>query len=219
VSANLDLVRSIYADWERGDILTAAEWAHPEIEFVIADGPEPGSWNGLAGMAQAVRGVVSAYEPYRVEATEFRELGDERVLVLDHQIGRGKSGFDFGQVETREATLFQIRRGKVTRLVRYLDRDRASLGPLLAAWIRGLLEADLAVRAVNDRSGIDQLDRPPAVHRLEVLERGAGLTFAAERRYEHLESACGHRLSTFRLLSIIRRRARTNVCRGAAGRT
>jgi hypothetical protein len=58
-SSNLDLVRSIYADLERGDY-NSTGWALPEIETVMADGPAPGSWTGLARMAAAFRDIMSA---------------------------------------------------------------------------------------------------------------------------------------------------------------
>jgi ketosteroid isomerase-like protein len=131
VNANLDLVRSIYAAWERGDF-SSAEWAHPEIECVIADGPAPGSWKGLAGMAEGMRDFVGAWENLRNEADEYREIDDGRVLVLDYRSGRGKtSGLELGQIGTKGAQLFHMRDGKVTKLVVYFDRERAlaELGP------------------------------------------------------------------------------------------
>jgi hypothetical protein len=124
-STNLDLVRSIYADWERGDF-SSAEWADPEIEFVFADGAVRGSRTGLAGMGKAWREYLSAWEGYRVEADEFRELDDDRVLVFLYQYGRGKtSGMELEQVRMKGTSVFQIRGGKVTRLVIYGNRDDA----------------------------------------------------------------------------------------------
>ena|ERR1700676_5140988 len=125
MSENLDLVRSIFAEWERGDF-SSAGWADPEIDFVAADGPSPGSWTGLAGMAEAWRDWLSAWEGYHVEAEEYRELDRERVLVFFHRSGRGKmSGLDIGRFGAEGGTLFQLRLGRVTRLVTYWDREQA----------------------------------------------------------------------------------------------
>src|SRR5438046_2340406 len=77
--------------------------AHPEIEYVHADGPAPGSWIGLAGMAEAWRGFLSAWEGLRIEVDEYRDLNDGRVLVLTHPGGRGKSsGLELEQMRIEE---------------------------------------------------------------------------------------------------------------------
>jgi hypothetical protein len=124
-SAKLDLVRSIYAANERGDF-SSVEWAHPEIELVFADGPAPSSWTGLKATAEAWRDFLSTWEGYHVKADEYRELDEERVLVLTHWSGRGKtSGVELGQMSAKGAGLFHVRGDKVTRFVLYFDCERA----------------------------------------------------------------------------------------------
>jgi ketosteroid isomerase-like protein len=124
-SANLDLVPSIFADWERGEF-GSVEWADPEIEFVIADGPAPGRWNGLAGMVEGWRDFLSAWEGWRGEAEGYRDLDGDRVLVLILGSGRGRtSGLGAEQMRAKGVNLFSIRDGKVVRLVVYFNRDYA----------------------------------------------------------------------------------------------
>jgi ketosteroid isomerase-like protein len=122
MSANLDLVRSIYADWEQGDF-SSAEWADPDIQYVSVDGPDPGTWSGVAGMAQINRDFLSAWTDWRVQAEDYRELDDERVLVLTRRGGRGRmSGMHLWEPA---ANLVHLRDGKVARLVFYWHRERA----------------------------------------------------------------------------------------------
>ncbi len=66
---NVDLVRSIYAGLERGDF-GPADWAHPEIEFVIADGPAARRWTGLAR-----DGKVTRYVTWADRERAFADLG------------------------------------------------------------------------------------------------------------------------------------------------
>lgn len=125
MSANLDLVRSIVGPWELGDF-RSTEWADPEIEYVIADGPARGSWTGLTAMIGAWRNFLTSWADLRAVADEYRELDDERVLVLNHLSGRGRtSGLDVGQMRTKGANPFHLNDGRVTRLVVYADRERA----------------------------------------------------------------------------------------------
>jgi ketosteroid isomerase-like protein len=125
MSENVDLVRSIYACWERGDF-DSAEWAHPSIELVYADGPDPGRWRGVADLAKAWRDFLGNWDGYRIDVEEYRELDDERVLILLLARGHGRtSGMEVAEVSPRSANVMHVRNRKVTRLVIYWDRDRA----------------------------------------------------------------------------------------------
>ena len=110
---------------KRGDY-SSTEWADPAIEFVVADGPSPGSWTGLTGLTEGWLDIANAWQGLRTLADEYRILDDERVLVLLRRSGRGKtSGVQLGGIGSEGAGLFQVRGGKVVRLVVYLSRERA----------------------------------------------------------------------------------------------
>jgi ketosteroid isomerase-like protein len=127
MSANLDLVRSICSAWELGDFSHTAEWAHPDIEYVRVAELDPDTRRGLAGMVEGARTVFDAYEHVRFVIDSYRDVDDDRVLVLHHLSGRGKgSGLDIGQIHRQSAHVFHIRDGKVIKLVHYFgDRGRA----------------------------------------------------------------------------------------------
>jgi ketosteroid isomerase-like protein len=134
-SPNLDLVRSMYTAWGRGDF-RSADWADPGIEYVIADGPDPGSSTGLAGLATGWRDFLSVWEELRFEVDEYRELDDERVLALFSFSGHGRaSGMEVGHMRAHGACLFHVRDGKVTKVVFYMDRERALADLGLAAQV------------------------------------------------------------------------------------
>jgi ketosteroid isomerase-like protein len=125
MSENLDLARSIYDAWGRGDF-SSLDWAHPEVEYVIVDGVEPGVWEGRAEMARAVHKILDLWEHPRIEADEYRELDESRVFVLNHLNARGKtSGVDIGGMLRNGAAVLHIRDRKVTKYVSYWDRARA----------------------------------------------------------------------------------------------
>jgi ketosteroid isomerase-like protein len=103
-SANLDLVRSIYAAWEHGDY-TSVDWAQPEIEFVRAGGPGP--WTGVADMAEGWREFLSAWEEFRPAAEGYRELDDSVCSCSTPSAGAAKQAdWRSGRRARRERACF-----------------------------------------------------------------------------------------------------------------
>ncbi|MDQ6811801.1 MAG: nuclear transport factor 2 family protein [Actinomycetota bacterium] len=126
MSANLDLVRSIVADWERGDF-RSTEWADPNIEF-RGTVESPLGATGVPAMAASWREWLREWEDFHVtDVEEYRVVDQDRVLVLHRFTARGKaSGLQVEQTLPRGAMLFRIRDGKVTELRLFAsDRDRA----------------------------------------------------------------------------------------------
>jgi ketosteroid isomerase-like protein len=98
-------------------------WAHPEIEFVVVDGPSPGGLTGVPAVEQNWRVFQETWDDYRITAEDYRELDAERVLVLVTLSGRGKaSGLEMRQ---DGANIFTLREGRVVALTIYWDRERA----------------------------------------------------------------------------------------------
>jgi hypothetical protein len=55
-SANVELVPRMYEAWGRRHY-SYSDWADPDVEYVVVDGQELGTWKGLAATREGSRGV------------------------------------------------------------------------------------------------------------------------------------------------------------------
>jgi ketosteroid isomerase-like protein len=118
---NVELVRSVYDDWARGDF-SEGEVFHPDIRFEMVDWPEGSSARGLEEMRRAWGEALSAWESFRAEPSGFID-GDDRVVVLTRVWARGRgSGID---LSADTATVWTIDAGRVVRLGLYWDPEKA----------------------------------------------------------------------------------------------
>jgi hypothetical protein len=91
---------------------------HPDIEIVWSRWISPVTTKGVGEAVKLFRDeVLSTLEAATFETEEIRDVDTDRVLVLGHYTGHGKlSGIDVGTLG-REAALFHVHRGRVTKLV------------------------------------------------------------------------------------------------------
>ena len=107
---NIEIVRRFYECWSAGKLPGPAEYMDPDIEYVNPEGAiEPGTRRGIAEFSAAVNKTYEAWEYWRVEPEELREVGDMVVAVLTYRTkGRG-SGVE---IEGRESALWTLRDGR-----------------------------------------------------------------------------------------------------------
>ena len=117
---NVEAVRSISADWARGDY-SSVEWAHPDIELVGGDGAVT---RGIREVGRAWAAFLEAWDRFATVPEEIVDAGDERVLVWVRFQGRGR-GSGAPVADFSGAQVFTLRDGKVVRLELFTRRADA----------------------------------------------------------------------------------------------
>jgi ketosteroid isomerase-like protein len=85
---------------------------------------EGNSYRGHDGVRQWIEDMRRDWEVYETRPEEFRDLGDERVLILGTWRARGRSsGVELNSQQA--AWLLRCQAGKVIRMQTFTDRERA----------------------------------------------------------------------------------------------
>jgi ketosteroid isomerase-like protein len=121
---NVEMVKSLFAAFASRDLDAAASVLHPEIEIrpSIVGGPEGVVYRGLNGNARFWADIDAAWTEFRIEPEEFRDLGDQ-VLVLGNAFARGReSGIALRQPGAWIATVLGRR---IVRFQSFSDQHEA----------------------------------------------------------------------------------------------
>jgi ketosteroid isomerase-like protein len=119
-------MRRFYDTWTRGDFEVGLSMVDPEIEWrgprEFPDLAEPRY--GPAGIRDYLRAISETLDDYRMAPEEFIDAGDDRVLVLSREGGRGKTSG--AEVQTHlTAHLWTLRDGKPVQMQSYWERADA----------------------------------------------------------------------------------------------
>jgi ketosteroid isomerase-like protein len=134
-AGNAELVRHLYDRVVARDPSTL-DLVADDFELDDPDLPGGGEFRGREGLAEYLRLWLDAWEEYRLEIEELREV-DDRVVALLRHMGRGKgSGV---ASELRDAHVWTIEDGVPVRCRTYLDRGAALRDAGLPSGGRGRL--------------------------------------------------------------------------------
>jgi ketosteroid isomerase-like protein len=121
--ANVEVVRRSLDAFERGDFDAAMDALDPRIEYDLTHFPDGKVYLGHDGVREAFRIWLGTWEDYRQEIDEVIDLGEDQVVVVLREFGRGKgSGIE---VERPTAGVWTLRDGKALRIRFYAGKAEA----------------------------------------------------------------------------------------------
>lgn len=118
---NVEIVRETFARLRRGE--SVLDVLSPDVVWEVSGGPDRGEYRGVDAVADYYRRYFGAWEEFRVEIQEIRELPDGRVFVVAIDSGRGKGSG--AEVEMVVFQIWTLSEGKVVRWQGFPSRELA----------------------------------------------------------------------------------------------
>jgi len=144
---NVELVRSIFRP---GDPSRFFDLLDEEVEqdATAMQHIDSGAYlRGKDDVIEFYRHWWGTWDEYVMEPVEFIDAGEDRVVVVTDETGRGReSGAPF---EIRRATIFTLRAGKIAKLQMFSTREQA----LEAAGLSGVGDVGAERRQIRGRAG------------------------------------------------------------------
>jgi ketosteroid isomerase-like protein len=111
---NLDALQRIYQGWAAGEIWAEAALYDPHVVYISQAGdPSPGPHYGLEAFTAYTRSFLESWDEWRIEGTDYREVGDSFVVQIRRTaVGKG-SGVP---IEDHAFHVWTFRGGRVIRL-------------------------------------------------------------------------------------------------------
>jgi ketosteroid isomerase-like protein len=121
---NVEVIRQALEVINRRDTEAALRYIDPEVEAstAIISGAEGNIYRGHEGFREWMAESAATFEEIRMQPEEFRDLGDD-VLLIGRIYARGReSGVE---IDSATAWLFTLRGSRIVRVRGYLNPQEA----------------------------------------------------------------------------------------------
>jgi len=121
---NVEVVRAMWAAYARGDFEASLEaYTEDTVWDDTRYRPDGAVHLGRDALVDLVRSWRGAWENYEVEAEQLLDAGDDRVVVLLRETGRGKRGGV--ELTNRWGQVTTVRDGKIAHTLVYRVPEEA----------------------------------------------------------------------------------------------